>query len=83
MMAAGRPDRVRRVRPCRSATGSGHDRPRAARYCMSPRNHGSSSGFTRRSYSVRMKVARVVLSKKLLFSTPSAMPRQETGLPMS
>ncbi len=82
-MQAGRPARLRRAAPSRARTGCGQVMPCRARCSIRPRNQGSSAGSTRFSYSVRMKSPAVVRSEKLLFSTPSAMPRNATTVPRS
>ena len=82
-MAAGRPFSRFSVPPSRPATGVGQDRPRAERCPIRPRKNGRSSGATRFSYRVRIQVPPVVRSRKLEFSTPSAMPDSEVSSPMS
>ena len=71
-----RPARTARRAPRRFLffTGCGQVMPCAARCVISARKNGRSSFATRFSYSVRMKEPRVVCSRKLEFSTPSAMP---------
>ena len=74
MITAGRPDSVPRISPSRFFSGCGQETPREARCAISDRKYGKSSAATRFSYSVRMKEPREVCSRKLVFSTPSAMP---------
>ena len=62
MMAAGRPHNVRSALPSRPFKGTGHCTPERARCSMRFRKKGSSAGFTRFSYSVKMSEPLAVCS---------------------
>src|SRR5664279_4982721 len=71
---AGRPASLPSTPPWRFFTGCGQVMPRVARCSIRPKKNGRSFAATRFSYSVRMKLPALVCSRKLEFSTPSAMP---------
>ena len=73
-IAAGLPATLPSTPPCLFFTGCGQLILRAARCSIRPRKNGRSPSATRFSYSVRMKLPALVWTKKLEFSTPSAMP---------
>ncbi len=74
MIATGRPASTLNDSPFLFFTGNGQLMPCSARCVIRLRKNGRSPLATRFSYSVRMKEPREVCSRKLEFSTPSAMP---------